>query len=217
MADRVFAHGHQLSNLRRRLGQAKAVLDVAFVLANLLRELADRVAEVGHLAIHPGLLERGDVLALKVLDNRYLQGRLLIEVDHDGGDRLALGEPRGAPAALTGDQLVLVADGPHEDGLQDAVFADAVGELGERILLVREAGLGGVGKDALDRHFTDLRVCGPGLDQGDDARTEIGADRLVEEPMDVLPQDGALASQVRSPPVQGRGRHAPRSSWRRTP
>ncbi len=95
MRDGVPAQRHQLTNLGRRLCQADAVLDVALVLADLLGELADAVAEIQHLAEHRRLLERGDVLALEVLDDADLERGLLIELDDDGRDR------RHAPPCAT--------------------------------------------------------------------------------------------------------------------
>ena len=113
-----------------RIREPEPVLDVSLVLTDLLRELSHRVAEcIGHLAEHGRLLERRDILALEVLDDADLEGRALIEVDDDRRDRLAFGHPRRAPAALTSDQLELRAARPHEDGLQNTVLANRVGQL----------------------------------------------------------------------------------------
>ena len=131
MAQGVFAQGHQLADLWWSGGQAHPVLDVALVLADLLGELPQRVAQVGHLAEHRRLLQGRDILPLQVLDDRHLQGGLLVELGNDGGDRFALRHSRGAPPALAGDQLVLAPDRTDEDRLQDAVLADRIGQLGE--------------------------------------------------------------------------------------
>ncbi len=213
---RVFAHGHQLADLRWRIGQAHAVLDVALVLADLLRELPHRIAEIHHLPEHGRLLERGDVLALQVLDDRDLERGLVVELGHDGGDRLALCQARGAPAPLAGDQLVLRAHRPHQDRLQHAVLPDGIGELGQRVLLVGEARLRRVGQDLVDRDLPDLGMDRLRFDERDDAGTQVDGLCLIEETMDVLAECRALASQVRSPRAPGRGTHVPRPSWWRT-
>jgi hypothetical protein len=57
-----------------------------------------------------------------------------------------LGHPGCTPATLAGDQLELAADGPHQDRLQDAMLADRIRQLDERLLLVGEARLRGFGR-----------------------------------------------------------------------
>ena len=159
VADRVLAHGHELADVGGRIGKAQPVLDVALVLADLLRELAQRVAErLGHLAEHRRLLERRDVLALEVLDDADLERRLVVELGDDGRDRLPLGHTRRTPAPLAGDELELRATGSDEDRLEHAVLADRVGELGQRLLVVGKPRLGRVRQNLRDRHFADLCV-----------------------------------------------------------
>ena len=80
-----------------------------------------------------GQLDGVEVLALDVLDERELERVLGAHVLHDD-ERLA--QPRalqGAPASLAGDELELVGPGhaPHDQRLDEAVLADALGELVE--------------------------------------------------------------------------------------
>ena len=61
------------------------------------------------------------------------------------------GDPRGAPAALAGDQLVAaVVERADEDRLEDAVLADRRGQLVERRLVEGQARLLRVGVDVVD-------------------------------------------------------------------
>ena len=137
MGQRVFAHGHQLPNLQRSVSQAEPVLDVALVLAELLGEAPDAVAVVAdHPVVHRRLVQRRQVLALEVLDDRDLHRGLVIDVlDHrwDGGEAGGL---RRSPAALAGDELEPEgSDRSDENRLQDAVLLDGGGELGQRGLV----------------------------------------------------------------------------------
>ena len=89
----VFAQGHQFADLRRCPGQSQAVLQVALVLAELLGQLADAVAVfVDHPVVHGRFIERCQVFALQVLDDRDLKGRVVVDVFDQCRDR------RGGPA-----------------------------------------------------------------------------------------------------------------------
>ena len=77
--ERVVALRDHVANVVRGGRQPESVLDVALVLADLLRQLADRVAEVRHLAEHRRLLQRGDVFPLEVLDDRDLERGVVVE------------------------------------------------------------------------------------------------------------------------------------------
>ena len=103
----VFAQGHQLADLGRRVGQAQAVLEVALVLAELLGQLADAVAVLAdHAVVHRRLVERREVLALEVLDDRDLERRVVVDLlDRAPGSSSSPASRRRAPAALAGDQL----------------------------------------------------------------------------------------------------------------
>ena len=103
-------------------------------------------------------LDRVEVLPLQVLDERDLQLRLVIQLTDDGRDAL---ESRGcgrAQASLAGDESVAIDRLGDEDGLQDAVLADALRERGHLRLIEAAPGLMGVRADAVDRE-----VGGPGL------------------------------------------------------
>ena len=109
-----------------------------------------------HPVVHRGFVEDRDVLALEVLDDRDLQGGLVVNVLDQGGDRDHARDLGGAPAALPGDQLVApVVAGADEDGLEDAVLPDREGKLGECRAIEGEARLLRVGVDVIDLDHLD--------------------------------------------------------------
>jgi Asp-tRNA(Asn)/Glu-tRNA(Gln) amidotransferase A subunit family amidase len=89
----VLAQRHQFADLRRGVGQAKPVLEIALVLAELVGQLADAVPMfVDHAVVHRRFVERRQVLALEVLDDRDLEGGVVVDVLDQGGDRLEAGQ-----------------------------------------------------------------------------------------------------------------------------
>ena len=129
-------------------------------------------------------------------------------------DRREAGEPRRAPAALAGDELVGVrAERPDEDRLEDAVLADRRGELVERLLVEGHARLLGVRLDAVDRDDPDAdrprRTVG--RQQADDGGRELAL--LGQAPRG---RGAEISSgQGRSPPGRVRDRSARRRCcWR---
>ena len=80
------------------------------------RELVDE------LAVGARRLDRVEVLALEVLDERELELLAIGELADDRRDALQAGEPRGADAALAGDELVAVDRLGDEDRLDHAVL-----------------------------------------------------------------------------------------------
>src|ERR1700722_10290387 len=84
------------------------------------------------------LFERGQVLALDILNERNLEGLTVVELANDDRDLVKLGELRRAPAALAGDDLVgagVVRMATHQDRLQYAFVADRLGESLQRGLV----------------------------------------------------------------------------------
>ena len=78
-------------------------------------------------------LDRVQVLARHVLDQRELEPLALLGRAHERRDPLEAGELRRAQAALAGDQLVAAArQRPHEHRLEHAARADRLGELAQR-------------------------------------------------------------------------------------
>ena len=106
---------------------------------------------VDELAVCLGRLERIEVLALQVLDERELELVAVGELPDDGRDALQAGELGGPEPALAGDELVAVDGLGDEDRLEDAVLRDAAGERGELLRVEALARLMRVRPDARDR------------------------------------------------------------------
>ena len=114
------------------------------------------------------------------------------------------GRLRGAPAALARDQLPAGADAAHEHGLDDAVLAHALDELGEALLVDARARLARVRRDLIDGNLAQRAV-----------RARL---RLAEQEREALaePASGRCAIHVRRPPGQGGSRRPRCASWGRT-
>ena len=92
---------------RRQLEEAQGVGDRDPAPADPARELVVGEPEVlDQLLVGAGLLERVQVLAVEVLDERLLDGTELVGVTDEGGDRGEPGLLGRPPAALPRDQLV---------------------------------------------------------------------------------------------------------------
>ena len=96
------------------------------------RSLLGEAELVDELPVGARRLDRVEVLALEVLDERELELLAVGELADDRRDPLEAGQPGGPDASLAGDELVAVERLGHEDRLEDAVLADARGERRER-------------------------------------------------------------------------------------
>lgn len=90
---------------------------------------------------------RVQILALDVLDERDLHEPLVCEVLNDDGHVGERSQLRGAPAALSGDELISVSGMTDDDGLDDSVLSDGLGEFGEALRIEYLTRLKGVGLD----------------------------------------------------------------------
>src|SRR6185437_14185254 len=101
-----------------------------------------------------GLLERGEVLALDVLDQGDLEGGAIVELLDDDRHLVELRELRGAPAPLAGDDLIGVGGvgmPAHEERLEDALLADRIGEGAQRVVVEPASRLEAPGAQEADR------------------------------------------------------------------
>ena len=80
---------------------------------------------VDELAVGVCGLDRVEILALEVLDERELELVAVGELADDRRDAFEAGGLRGPEPALAGDELVAVEGLGHEDRLDDAVLGDA--------------------------------------------------------------------------------------------
>ena len=153
------------------------------------------------LLIRGGFLERVQLFALHVLDDRLLEHRCVVGGADDRGDRLEPDPARGTPAALARDQLEAVAAGPNQDGLEHTDLTDRLRQRGQRLLVEVLSGLLRIRADRRDRDVlkTDLVV-------RDDARRDQRTEASTQ----------SSGSCHGSPPSPARDRRRLRETSRRT-
>ena len=153
VAGREDAGGDATLDGRGELQQPQRVGDLRPRAADALGELLVGAAEVlEQLAVGGRLLERVELRAVEVLQQRVAEHVVVVGLAHDRGDRVATGLLGGAPATLAHDQLVRVLAGAaYDDRLQEADLLDGVHQLGERLLLEDLPRLAGVRTDLRDR------------------------------------------------------------------
>jgi hypothetical protein len=104
------------------------------------------------------LVDRIQILALQVLDQRDGQRRLVVELSNHHGHGREARNSRGAPAALAGDDLVrsraaarlLDRHASDDQRLQHALLADRFRELGQALLSQMQARLIAPGPKRID-------------------------------------------------------------------
>jgi hypothetical protein len=128
------------------------------------------------LLIRRRLLERGEILAVEVLDQRLFDRCQIVGGPHHRRDRREAGAAGRPPPPLAGDQLEA---GPSttadQDRLQHTDLLDRRGQLGERLLVEVHAGLVGIRGDVGDRDLDEegtLTALGAGPPLGRDERAE---------------------------------------------
>jgi len=97
-----------------------------------------------------GLLERVQIFALDILDQRKLGDGRFVDVAHDRGDRVKLRPLRGPPAPFARNNHEAIAVAAQKDRLQDPALADRLRELFQRFLVELRSRLLGVGTDPRD-------------------------------------------------------------------
>jgi hypothetical protein len=153
MARSDLAFPHIGAGSVRQLQQAERIRDVHAALADAAGQAFLRPAEPAHQRlIGFRLFDRVQVCALNVLDDADLQQLQLVEVPHDGRNGFEAGQPGRAPAAFTGDDLILarfLGVRPDKDRLQDTPLLriDSAKFLQRRII-ERPARLGRIAADA---------------------------------------------------------------------
>src|SRR5438034_6770234 len=137
----------------REAEQPQRVRDRRPALPHPLGQLVLREpALVDQVAVRLGFLQRGQVLALDVLDQRELEAVLGPRLAHDHRDPLEPGAQRGAQPPLARDQLVAPRDAARDQRLEESVAADRVGQEPERLVVEVAARLLGVGHALVARH-----------------------------------------------------------------
>ncbi len=122
---------------------------------------------VDQLAVRVGFLDRVQVGALDVLDDRQLELVPVGKLADDGRDPLQPSQSRGTHASLAGDEDVPLEGLRDDHRLEHAVLADARGEIRQLLLVDVAAGLIGVRCDPAERDLVRAgRLRGTGRDQG---------------------------------------------------
>ena len=106
---------------------------------------------VDELAVRAGLLERVEVGALDILDERQLELLAAGCLADDRRDAREAGELRSANPTLAGDQAIPLERLGHEHRLQDSVGGDAGAKLVKLIQLEHRPRLVRVPLDSVDR------------------------------------------------------------------
>ena len=147
-----------------KLEQPDPVGDGRLRAAHALADLAQREPElVDQQRVGTCLLDRRELLPSDVLDDAEQERVAVVGLPNERRDGRRAGLPCRAPAPLTGDQLegsALTAERADQQGLDDALFADRLGERIELGLVKTPPRLEGAGANQLDRHAALRRRIG---------------------------------------------------------
>ena len=109
-----------------------------------------------------GLLQRIQVFALDIFDQRNRQRLVIRNIPYHHRHCLQARHARRAPAAFARDNFKFaVSDGAHQNRLNHALCFDRLGQFFERILIHAHARLVFAGLQQIDGKFTQ-RVAGRG-------------------------------------------------------
>ena len=185
MTHREPALVHQLLDRRWELEQPERVGDRRAALADLRGDrLVGKPEVLDQLLVRRRLLERVEVVAVKVFDQRVLERGGVVGLAHQRRDPVEPHAPGGTPPSLARDQLVAVLDRPDEHRLEHADLTDRVGQGAEGLLVEVAARLETVRPDRLDGQLLEpvpTSAVGVDLDTGGDecpeALTQSAASR----------------------------------------
>jgi hypothetical protein len=159
----VDASGHQqVLDRLRKLQQPQQIGRGAARAADGLRRLLVGEGKLGDQPLHALRLFQGvEVLALDVLDERHGQRRLIGNVLDDHRHRGEPGHLRRTKTPLSGDDLELLrGQRAHQDRLDDALLADGLGQLGQRLGVHARARLVAAGAQLGDRQLVRNALAG---------------------------------------------------------
>jgi len=143
----------------RQIEETERIGDGRAIPANLLRDLflGERKSP-GELTITAGFLDGIEVFALKIFRERQLERLGVGNGFNHGWDR---GQGRllaGAETAFTRDDFKAapaIAGRTHDDGLENALFANGRHQFIQRFLRKTQTWLMGIGHDLRNRDLTD--------------------------------------------------------------
>ena len=147
--------------------------------------------------VRGGFLHGAEIRPLEVLDQGDLELRPIGELADDGRDALEAGEPGRPEAALARDELVAVEGLGDEDGLEDAVLADAGREGLELVRVEPLSWLAGIGLDPREGDLRHAVRLGALRDQRRETTAQaalpLGMDRHERAPIAAGSEAGVLA------------------------
>ena len=160
MPGRQLAVGQEVLHAGRQAEQAQRVGHRRATLADALGDLVVGQLEVlDQLGERRRLLQRGEVLAVEVLDQRLLDGADVVGRAHHRRDRRQPGPAGRPPASLAGDQLVALRPPRRTStGWSTPSSLDRGGQLAERVLVEVHPRLVRVGDDVVDRQLDVERL-----------------------------------------------------------
>ena len=158
MTLRDVAFLHHLFHVGRQLQQAEQVGDRRAIDLHAAGQLFLRALILIDVPLERfGLFDRVEVLALDVFDDGELGHLAIVHVANLHGHLAPVGGLGGTQAALAGDQLEAVARAADDERLQNAVGANAIGQIGDLGLVECLARLVRVARDRVAIH-PDLAV-----------------------------------------------------------
>src|SRR3954447_10658686 len=104
--------------------------------------------EIDELLVGVRLLDRVQILALDVLDQRELGGARIVNVADNRRNGMEPRPLRRPPAPLASNDLIALAVRAEQNWLKHAALGDGIGELAERLLVKLHPRLPRVGPDA---------------------------------------------------------------------
>jgi len=134
--------GNKLLHLEGEPEEAQHVGDGGPVFAGALGDLLVGQVEFAVETLEGvGDFDGVEVFALDVLDESDFHEAVVGDVLDNDGHVMKAGDAGGAKAAFTGDELIAVVRAPYDEGLDDAVFSNGLGEFLEALRGERGTGL----------------------------------------------------------------------------
>jgi hypothetical protein len=127
---------HQILHVLWQRQESQRVGNRRAILADALGDALVRVLQVlDQRLIAERFIDGIEILALQVLDQCGFEHLLVGQIAHHDGNMREAGALRSEEPTLAGDQFVMIANLPHQKGLQDALRADGSLELGQGALV----------------------------------------------------------------------------------
>jgi hypothetical protein len=143
--------GEQDLDFVRQLEEPDHVRDGGTIFAGAAADfLVAEVVLASEAVVGDGDFDGVKVLALDVFDEGDFEEFFVGEILDNDGNRVESSHAGGTPAALAGDELVAVISAANDEGLDEAVGADGVGEFAEALFDEDRTGLDGVGIDVVN-------------------------------------------------------------------